>query len=72
MTTEINKNNDYGYVIMEHGYPYDSVVYNTETYEQAQAVVNIILLENPKRKVYIREFTREEIERITNIMANMI
>ena len=72
MTTEINKNNDYGYVIMEHGYPYDSAVYNTETYEQAQAVVNIILRENPKRKVYIREFTREEIERITNIMANMI
>lgn len=72
MRTEINKNNPYGYVVMEHDFPYDTAIYNTETYEEAQAVVNIILREKPERKIYIREITREEIERIANIKANMM
>jgi hypothetical protein len=72
MSTEINKNNPYGYVIIEHDFPYDTEIYDTETYEEAQAVVNIILREKPERKIYIREITREEIERIINIKANMM
>ena len=72
MTTEINKHNKYGYVVMEHGYPYDTEIWETETYDDAQAVVNIILRETPERKVYVRDITREEFERADNIRANMI
>ena len=72
MTTEINKHNKCGYVVMEHGFPYDTEIWETETYEEAQAVVNIILRETPERKVYVREITREEFERAANIRANMI
>ena len=72
MATEINKHNKYGYVVMEHGYPYDTEIWENETYDDAQAVVNIILRETPERKVYVREITREEFERTANIIANII
>ena len=72
MTTEINKYNKYGYVVMEHGFLYDTEIWESETYEDAQAVVNIILRETPERKVYVREITREEFERAANIRANMM
>ena len=72
MITGISKHNYYGYVVMEFSYPYDNEIWETETYEEAQAVVNIILRENPKRKVYVHKVTREEFEREANIRANMI
>lgn len=71
-TGEINKNNPYGYMIMEHDYPYDTEVWEAEDYEEAKETLNIILNDNPNRKVYIREITREEVERAANIRAHMM
>lgn len=69
---EINKHNKYGYVVMEHSFPYDTEIWESEFYEDAQDVVNIILIETPERKVYVREITREEFERTVNVKSNMI
>lgn len=72
MRTGINRTNPYGYVVMEFNYPHDKEIWETETYDEAQAVVNIILRETPERKVYVHKITREEFQRAANIRANMM
>lgn len=69
--TEINKNNPYGYVVMEYDYPHDNELHEAETYEDALSAYNYILKYNPNIKIYIREITSEEFNRAANIRANM-
>lgn len=70
--TEINKNNLYGYVLMEHDFPNDNEIHEAETYEEIENVYNYITKYNPERKIYIREITKEEFNRVANIKANMM
>lgn len=64
---EINKNNLYGYIVAEHSYPHDNEIHEAETYEEAIDVLNIINKEEPNRKIYIREITEEEFNRVVNL-----
>ena len=54
---------------MENDFPYDNEVFETELYEKAKSTLNLILDINHERKVYIREITREEVNRISNMKA---
>lgn len=70
--TGINKNNPYGYVLMEHDFPNDNEIHEAETYEEIESAYNYITKYNPGRKIYIREITEEEFNRAANIRANMM
>lgn len=68
--TEINKNNLYGYMVMEYSYPHDNVLHEANTYEEALSAYNYIKKYNPRHKIYIREITEEEFNRAVNIKVS--
>lgn len=70
--TEINKNNPYGYILAEYSYPHDNEIHEAETYEEIESAYNYIKKYNPERRIYIREITVEEFNRMANIRANMM
>lgn len=70
--TEINKNNPYGYILAEYSYPHDNEIHEAETYEEIESAYNYIKKYNPERRIYIREITEEEFNRMANIRANMM
>lgn len=67
---EINKNNPYGYIVAEYSYPHDNEIHEAETYEEALSAYNYILKYNPNRRIYIREITEEEFNRVVNIRVH--
>ena len=69
---EINKNNPYGYMVMEHDFPHDNEIHEAETYEEIESAYNYIAKYNPGRRIYIREISEEEFNRTANIRANMM
>lgn len=69
---EVNKENENGYAVTEHGYPHDTDIWYTEDYEDADSLIKFLLKDNPNRKFYVREITNEEVNRFANMMAAMI
>ena len=69
---EINKNNPYGYMVMEHDFSHDNEIHEAETYEEIESAYNYIAKYNPGRRIYIREISEEEFNRTANIRANMM
>lgn len=61
---EVDKNCVNGYVIMEHDFPHDIEIHDVEDYTEAESVINIILKEEPNRRVYIRPITDAEVNRM--------
>ena len=66
----MDNNGKYGYMIMEHNYPYDNEIYECNTPQEADDILRLIHEQNKCRKVYIREITEAEFCREAMLRAS--